>query len=110
MPSAHKASASKYRSSISLKSWKGNSANDLTEETMTTQWMIQTHGDPIGTVRQFVKALWLQANLEGILAPVTSDEKSMVKPRLVENPQLIDEINPFKPVMTMNAARLVPEL
>jgi hypothetical protein len=77
---------------------------------MTTQRMIQTHGDPIGTVRQLVKGLWIGSDLQGMLAPVSSDEKSMVKPRLVENPQLIDEINPFKPVMTMNTARLVPEL
>jgi hypothetical protein len=37
---------------------------------MKTKWMLDTHGDPVGALRQFVGALWQAADLEGMLVPL----------------------------------------
>jgi len=77
---------------------------------MYKQWTLRTHGDPLGTVRQFIQAAWAQVELDGMLVTMNGNQHSMPKPRLIEDPQRLEEVNPFTPLMTMNAARLVPEL
>jgi hypothetical protein len=34
---------------------------------MNAYWSIETHGDPLGAVREFVKTVWLEAGLDGML-------------------------------------------
>jgi len=75
---------------------------------MKTRWMIETHGDPLGAVRKFVQAVWQQAKLDGMLAPMNGDGSTKFTLRLVTNPERLDQLNPFKPLMTANAAWLVP--
>lgn len=75
---------------------------------MHTQWMVQTHGDPIGTVRTFLQSVWSQTNLESMLVPLNGSENIFAKPNWVVDPASLQGVNPFKPLMTMNAARLVP--
>lgn len=75
---------------------------------MQTQWMVQTHGDPIGTVREFLQAVWAQANLDGMLVPLDGSEQTPTGPRWIDDPARLKTVNPFKPLMTQNAARLVP--
>jgi formate dehydrogenase subunit beta len=77
---------------------------------MSTTWTLETHGDPLGTIRKFIRTVWSQANLEGLLAPVDGDAENLARPRLIDDPQGLENVNPFKPLMTLNAARLVPEL
>jgi formate dehydrogenase subunit beta len=77
---------------------------------MQTQWTINTYGDPLGAVRSFVHTIWSQSNLEGLLVPINGNPGAKTKPRLIDNPSRLDEINPFKPLMTENAAGLVPGL
>ena len=77
---------------------------------MTTQWMIQTHGDPLGKVRELIQDVWTLAHLDGMLLPANGNEASQSKPWLIKDPERLQQINPFKPLMTMNAARRVPEL
>ena len=75
---------------------------------MQTQWMVQTHGDPIGTVRRFLQAVWSQTSLDSMLVPLNGSDEAPPKPRWIEDPAKLKGVNPFKPLMTVNAARFVP--
>ena len=77
---------------------------------MNAYWSIETHGDPLGAVREFVKTVWLEAGLDGMLVTPNGSHAASAKPRLADDPQQLAEVNPFKPLMTVNAARLVPDL
>lgn len=74
-----------------------------------TSWMIPTHNDPLGAVRQVIAALWEAANLERILLPQNGATET-TGPRVIANPQGTEHFNPFIPLMPFNAAQLVPEL
>jgi formate dehydrogenase (coenzyme F420) beta subunit len=70
---------------------------------MNTNWMIQTHGDPLGALQKFVRMLWEQTGLDAmVVAP--SNRKSML-----ESPDELEYVNPFQPLMKLNTARLVVE-
>ena len=75
---------------------------------MNTQWSLDTHGDPLGKVRQLIKEIWYQADLAGMLVTMSDDGEPRAIPHFVSDPAQIDRINPFKPLMEMNIARLVP--
>lgn len=75
---------------------------------MQTQWVVQTHGDPIGTVRGLLQAIWSQAGLESMLVPLNGSGETPPKPRWIDDPSGLQGVNPFKPLMVLNAARLVP--
>lgn len=77
---------------------------------MNTQWSLQTHGNPLGKLRDFVSKIWREADLDGMLVTMDGDGKAMAKPRFIMDVALLAEINPFKPLMEMNAARLLPEI
>lgn len=70
---------------------------------MNTNWMIQTHGDPLGALQKFVRMLWEQTGLDAmVVAP--SNGKSML-----ESPDELEYVNPFQPLMKLNTSRLVVE-
>ncbi len=75
---------------------------------MNTSWAIETHGDPLGTVQNLVREIWKQSDLAGMVVSINGDPDSLTKPRLITNSGELNKVNPFKPVMTMNAARLIP--
>ncbi len=71
---------------------------------MNTQWVLNTKGDPLGTVNRFVMQVWQETGLVGMILP--SDSKNEL--RIVEDPSDLGELNPFQPLMLMNIAGLVP--
>jgi formate dehydrogenase subunit beta len=71
---------------------------------MNTQWVLNTKGDPLGTVNRFVSQVWQETGLEGLILP--SDRKNEL--RVVDDPSVLGEFNPFQPLMLMNIAGLVP--
>lgn len=77
---------------------------------MKTQWMIETHGDPIGAVREFIKTVWQNAELDGVVVPQINAHDSGISVRILGDPEDLNEINPFKPLMKMNAAKIFPRL
>ena len=77
---------------------------------MNNQWSLETHGDPLGTVREFITKIWVEAGLDGMLVTMNGGEEVKATPRYVDDVIYINEINPFKPLMEINAARLIPEL
>lgn len=68
---------------------------------MNTNWMIQTHGDPLGALQKFIQTLWEQTDLDAMV--VTPSEGKYV----LESPDELGELNPFRPLMKLNTARLV---
>jgi formate dehydrogenase subunit beta len=83
---------------------------DQEVQIMDKQWIINTHGDPLGTVRELLHDVWTLANLDSMLLPTNGNVDHLTKPNLVSDPAALDQVNPFKPLMTMNAARLIPKL
>lgn len=77
---------------------------------MNNQWSLETHGDPLGKVRDFIKQIWLEYGLIGMLVTLNGGNEAHATPRYVKEVTSIGEINPFKPLMEVNAARLIPGL
>lgn len=71
---------------------------------MNTQWVLNTKGDPLGTVNDFVRQIWQLTGMAGMILP--SDKKNEL--RVVDTPSKLGEFNPFQPLMLMNIAGLVP--
>ncbi len=76
---------------------------------MKTQWMIKTHGDPLGTVRDFTKLVWETFDLERMVAP-TNGKAEDTGPHFIDDPVGLDALSPCTPLMPINAAKLIPEL
>jgi len=68
---------------------------------MNTNWMIQTHGDPLGALQKFVKTLWEQTDLDAMVVAPSNGK------HVLESPDELEELNPFRPLMKLNTARLV---
>lgn len=77
---------------------------------MSTLWKINTYGDPLKAVRIFLQTIWAQANLQGMLVQTDGKHKNSARPQLVDDPERLAFINPFRPLMTVNSARLIPAL
>lgn len=72
---------------------------------MNTSWLVETHGDPLGILQNSIKAIWEQLDLDAFMFAANGSSK----PRLFTEWQQVGEINPFKPLMTQNTAKHVPE-
>lgn len=68
---------------------------------MNTNWMIDTHGDPLGALQKFIKTLWEQTNLDVMVVAPNGGGF------LLESPDELEHLNPFRPLMKLNTARLV---
>jgi len=77
---------------------------------MSTYWSLETHGNPLGAVQSFINDVWKGSPLDGLLVHLNGGPTSTTRPRLVEDPKELRKVNPFKPLMTQNAARMIPEL
>ena len=66
---------------------------------MKTQWMLDTHGDPLGTLKQFLRTVWQGADLEGMLVPLNGSPSVVAEARLIKDFVQIDNVNPFKPLI-----------
>jgi len=77
---------------------------------MDYQWIIETYGDPLGKVRDLIKEIWLQAGLAGILVSMSGENRFSTASRILTDRTSVNGINPFKPLMEINIARLIPGL
>ena len=75
-----------------------------------TTWMINTQGDPQAAARQFLKSVWTQANLQGMLVPLYQPDQVTVQSVLVEDPAGLAEADPFVPLMLSNAGKQVVQI
>jgi formate dehydrogenase subunit beta len=77
---------------------------------MNTHWSLDTHGNPLGSVHDFIRHVWLASNLDGMLVTLDGADEPHATPQYISDIASIDKINPFKPLMEINAARLIPAL
>ena len=68
---------------------------------MDTNWKIDTHGDPLGALQKLVQALWRQTGLDVMVVP--PEDGGFV----LESPEQLGNLNPFRPLMKLNTAQLV---
>lgn len=77
---------------------------------MSHNLMVETHGDPLGTIRKILKTIWRNAKLEVVLTPTNGSAEVKQSPFLLDSPDELDSFNPFRPLMTSNTARFIPDL
>lgn len=76
---------------------------------MSEAWIIHTHGNPLDTIRQLLKDLWQQADLQGMLVPAYHDGESEATPHIMEELEELVGADPCVPLMPINASKLVLE-
>jgi formate dehydrogenase subunit beta len=69
---------------------------------------LNTQGDPLGTLRNFVKGIWSESDLDGMLVTTNKGGKARTLPHYVVDAEQINDVNPFQPLMELNIARLIP--
>ena len=77
---------------------------------MTTTYELDTNGDPIDAVQDFLAVIWQEAGLHTMLVPAESSSDKPGIPVLIDEPNDLTRVNPFIPVMSLNAARKIPAL
>lgn len=73
-------------------------------------WMLKTDNDPLARVRNFLKAIWAYADLDGMLIPVYQTGHKSVIQTAVYHPESLQEADPFVPLMQVNASKLVIQM
>ena len=75
---------------------------------MKTSWILETDGNPLSAIRQFLLELWPYAGLSGMLIPVYQVNGTQVAPAFIDEPGQLVNSDPFAPVIAGNSAKLVP--
>lgn len=71
---------------------------------MSESYFIETHGDPLGVIHKVIAAAWGEYKFDKLMVPMNGGSK----PDLLDAPDQIAEVNPFRPLMTKNAAKHIP--
>jgi formate dehydrogenase subunit beta len=77
---------------------------------MGTQWILETHGDPLAIIRSFLFTLWQQAELDGLLLPIYQRGGFGILPRLLKDPDQLEIADPINPFVSENSANHVARL
>lgn len=80
------------------------------ENTFTSTWLLRTETDPLAAIQRFLADLWLKANLEGMLVPLSGTDPMTIRNTMIHDPARLQSANPFVPVMKSNAGRLAAEM
>ncbi len=73
---------------------------------MNTSWLVETHGNPLGMIQTLFKATWEKCELDTM---VLSTNGSII-PYVITDGEQLEKVNPFKPLMTKNIAKYVPQI
>ena len=73
---------------------------------MNERYFIETHGDPLGVIQNVIAAAWEEFELDQLVVSINGSSQ----PSLIDSPNLLDQVNPFRPLMTKNAAKYIPDL
>jgi len=79
------------------------------EGEMMTTWKLNTHGQPLTAVRQFLQNIWDKAGLMGMLIPIYSPDRMSVDITLINDPARLADADPFAPLMRENSGKLVAQ-
>ena len=73
---------------------------------MNAKWFVETHGDPLGTIQNLFIEAWERFDLETMLVSMNGSGQ----PHLIYDPEQLNLVNPFKPLMIRNAAKFLPQI
>lgn len=73
---------------------------------MSTRWLVETRGDPLGAVKKIMVDAWQSLDIDFMLVSTNGS----ARPEILTHPAELEEVNPFKPLMTKNIAKYIPEL
>lgn len=72
---------------------------------MNTRWLVETRGDPISAVQQVMIKAWEGFDLDLMMVSINGHGRQ----RVLAHPEELQQVNPFKPLMTKNTAKYLPE-
>jgi formate dehydrogenase subunit beta len=73
-------------------------------------WLITTQGDLLAATRRFLRDLWSNADLKGMLVMLQTAPDKPPSPVLVEDQTQLEASNPFAPLVNLNTAGLIAGL
>lgn len=75
---------------------------------MNKTWMINTRGNPLESLHQFIGDVWQAAELDYVYLPLKIPEEPYIEASLIDDPVQLADFNPFTPVMPENLAKKLP--
>jgi formate dehydrogenase subunit beta len=76
------------------------------EVAMDKSWFVETHGDPLGAIQDLIVTTWEEFDLDRLMVSMNGNSQ----PDLIDDPGQLDQVNPFRPLMTKNSAKYIPQL
>ena len=76
------------------------------EAAMEARWLIETRGDPLGEVQQVMIDAWEGLDLDLMMVSTNGDGR----PHILTHSEELQQVNPFKPLMTKNNAKYLPQI
>jgi len=73
---------------------------------MYKSWFVDTHGDPLGVIQNVIAIAWEKFELDELLISMNGSPK----PNLINDPGQLDQVNPFRPLMTKNTTKFIPKI
>lgn len=73
---------------------------------MNKSYFVETHGDPLGVIQKVIATAWDKFELDQLLVSMNGSSK----PNLIDDPEQLDQVNPFRPLMTKNTAKFIPKV
>ena len=73
---------------------------------MNERFFGETHGDPLGVIQNVIAAAWEEFELDQLMVSINGSSQ----PSVIDSPNQLDQVNPFRPLMTKNAAKYIPDL
>lgn len=71
---------------------------------MSESYFVETHGDPLGVIHHVIAAAWGEYDIDKLMVLMNGGSQ----PDLIDAPDQIANVNPFRPLMTKNAAKYIP--
>ncbi|MCJ7537022.1 MAG: hypothetical protein WBD62_08735 [Anaerolineales bacterium] len=73
---------------------------------MNKSWFVETHGDPLGVIQSVIATAWEKFELDRLVVSMNGSSK----PYLISDPEQLNQVNPFRPLMTKNTAKYLPQV
>lgn len=74
---------------------------------MTAYWMLDTRDEALRAIRKFLRGVFQLAELDRMLIPLRMGGPPGVEPHFIDEPEHLDDADPFAPLMAVNAARMI---
>jgi formate dehydrogenase subunit beta len=74
---------------------------------VTAYWMLETRDEPLRTIHRFLREVFQHAELDRMLIPLRMGGPPGVEPHFIDEPEHLADADPFAPLMTVNAARMI---